>query len=152
VVVGIIGGLLGGLFGGFLLEYARTLFPDILYARLGGLLLLGLLIGFFYALVERQLSLGVLRVLNGRLKGKEYLINQPRMRIGAASGNHVELHGYRKIADTHAVLRSRQKDVVIAPAAPVHPVYVNDDPVEEHTLKYEDVIKIGTVKLFYRHE
>ena len=82
IAVGVLGGLVGGLVGGFALEYAALLFPQLAYPRLLGFLILGLAIGVFYGLVERGLSFGVLRLLTGPLKGKEFLLNQRRMNIG----------------------------------------------------------------------
>ena len=33
-----------------------------------------------------------------------------------------------------------------------NPVLVNDREVEEHTFKYEDILKVGSAKLYYRYE
>ena len=80
IKVGMAGGLAGGFIGGLGLEYFRLLLPDIMLARLLGLLIFGGFIGFFYGLLEDRMSFGVLRVLNGRLRGKEFLVNQRRLR------------------------------------------------------------------------
>ncbi len=147
--IGVLGGLIGGFLGGLALEYARVLFPAIAFARLAGLVLFGLLLGFFYGLVERRLAFGVLHVLNGALRGKEYLISQGRMRIGAAERNDVRLEGYAGVADEHAALRLRRDDVVIRRLDPRFPVQVNEEPVDEQPLRMEDVIRIGSAKFIY---
>jgi len=41
---------------------------------------------------------------------------------------------------------------VLTNLEPKHPVLVNDRPVTEQRLKYEDVLKIGSAKLFYQYE
>src|SRR5512142_332720 len=56
IVVGVIGGLIGGLVGGAALEYSRLLLPHIVFSRLIGLVILGLAIAFFYALIEQGMS------------------------------------------------------------------------------------------------
>lgn len=147
--IGILGGLIGGFLGGLALEYSRVLFPAITYARLAGLALFGLLLGFFYGLVERRLAYGYLRVLNGALRGKEYLISQNRLRVGAAERNDVRLAEYNRVADEHATLRIRGDDVVIRRLNAGNPIYVNEEPVDERALKLDDVIRIGTAKFIY---
>jgi hypothetical protein len=150
-LVGALGGLLGGFLGGFVLEYSRLLFPGFTYFRLVGLVVLGLAIGLAYGLIEKGLSAGVLRVLTGRLKGKEFPINQNRLRIGSGPRNAVDLSGYEAVAERHVLVRVRGGQAVLVNLEPRLPVLVNDRPVQEHTLKYEDVLRIGAARLFYRY-
>jgi hypothetical protein len=151
--VGVLGGALGGLVGGALLEESRLLLPVPAVSRLIGLLILGAAIAFFYGLIERGLAAGVLRVLNGRLKGKEFLLNQRRTRIGSSPRAEIALAGYEDLAERHAEVRLRKGEAVLAALERGRPVLVNDRPVEaEHVLKYEDVVKIGSAKLFFRYQ
>jgi MFS family permease len=99
------------------LEYAALLFPKLAYPRLLGFLILGLAIGVFYGLVERGLSYGVLRLLAGPLKGKEFLLNQRRMNIGQARSNQIALPGYQ-MADRQAQIRIRRGEVSLANLEP----------------------------------
>ncbi len=151
--VGVLGGALGGLVGGALLEESRLLLPDPAVSRLIGLVILGAAIAFFYGLIERGLAAGVLRVLNGRLKGKEFLINQRRTRIGSSPRAEIALAGYDDLGERHAEVRLRKGEAVLAAVERGKPVLVNDRPVEEeHVLKYEDVVKVGSAKLFFRYQ
>jgi pSer/pThr/pTyr-binding forkhead associated (FHA) protein len=134
------------------LEYSRLLSPQVQYGRLVGLILFGLVLGVAYALVERSLSYGVLRVLNGLEKGREFIINQRRMTIGTSERNDIVLKRYRNVAERHVRLRVKRKDVFLEPAEEGARIEVNEDPVANHALKYEDVIKVGTAKLFFKHE
>jgi hypothetical protein len=151
VGVGALGGLAGGLAGGFALEYAALLFPRLGYPKLIGFLILGLAIGVFYGLVERGLSHGVLRLLAGPLKGKEFLLNQRRMNIGQARSNQIALPGYR-MADRQAQIRIRRGQVSLANLDPGVPVLVNERKIQESQLKYGDVLAIGPAKLFFKYE
>jgi hypothetical protein len=150
--VGVLGGLAGGLIGGFALEYARVLSPGFIWWRLLGFLVLGLAVSLLYALVESGLSLGVLRVLTGPLKGKEYLLNQNRMRLGRSRRNEIALPDYEDLAEIQARIRIRRGEVVLANVAPGPALLVNEKKVEETKLKLGDVIRIGSVRLFYRYE
>ncbi len=152
ILVGFLGGLIGGLIGGFILEYIRVMFPGIMFARLIALVIFGMLIGLFYGIVERRLSFGVLRVLNGRLRGKEYLVTSTTLKIGSSSRSDISLPEYRDVEEQHAVLKVKGEDVYVQAADSSAPVYVNDRLVSRQPLKWEDVIQIGSAKLYYKYE
>ena len=151
IMIGALGGLIGGLVGGAVLEYSQVFLPGFAYARLAGLLAFGAFVGAAYALIEKRMSRGVLRVLNGPLKGKEFVVNQNRMRIGQSRRAEIRLNGYRQVADLHAQLRAKGQDLTVRRRED-NPVLVNDREVEEHTFKYEDILKVGSAKLYYRYE
>ncbi len=150
--IGLLGGLIGGLIGGFALEYSRLYLPQDFPSRLIGLIVLGLAIGLFYGIIERSMAFGILRVLNGRLKGKEFILNEARVRIGRAKRNEITLEPYENLADRQVQIRFRKGEALLTNLEPKHPVLINDQPVTEHRLKYEDVLKIGSAKLFYRYD
>jgi hypothetical protein len=150
VAVGLLGGLLGGLAGGFVLEYLRLLLPEFRFNRLVGLVILGAAIAVFYGLIERGLAHGVLRVLNGALKGKEYLLTQNRVRIGRSRRNEVALAPYEDLAERQAEIRLKRREAILVNLETKRPLLVNEQPIKEHPLKYDDVIRMGSVKLFYR--
>jgi hypothetical protein len=150
--VGMLGGVVGGLAGGFALEYAGLLFPSLPYTRLVGFVILGLAIGVFYGLVERGLSFGVLRILTGPLKGKEFLLNQRRLSIGSARSNEIALPAYEGLAERQAQIRVRRGEVSLVNLEPKVAVLVNERRVQEEKLKYGDVLKIGPAKLFFKYE
>ncbi len=150
--VGVLGGLAGGLVGGFALEYARVLSPAFIWWRLLGFVILGLSISVLYALIESGMSLGVLRVLTGPMKGKEYLLNQNRLRLGRSRRNEIALPGYEDLAELQARIRIRKGEVMLSSVAPRPSILVNEKKVEETRLKLGDVIHIGSVRLFYRYE
>ena len=152
VAVGVAGGLVGGIIGGAAIEYGQVLFPQTPVVQLVGLVLFGVMVSLFYSLVEQRLSLGVLRLLNGRFKGKEFVLNQRRILIGGTDSSDIILNGYRGVAERHAQVRLHNRELYIEPLDEQKPVYVNDDRVTSQMLKYEDVIRIGTAKLFFRHE
>ena len=94
----------------------------------------------------------MLRVLTGPLKGKEYLLNQNRMRLGRSRRNEIALPDYEDLADVQARIRIRRGEVMLSNVAPGPSLLVNEKKVEETKLKLGDVIRIGSVRLFYRYE
>lgn len=180
--IGASGGFLGGLLGGAAVEYGRLFFPAFPVAHLVGLLLLGVLIGLAYAFVEKRLSFGVFRLLNGPFKSREYILNQRRIVIGSRSRCDIPLpplspepkersrtrvaRGYRDVAATHCRLVARGRDLFIEPLEGL--VRVNDQRlVAEETggegrgarkagrptpLKFDDVIACGAAKFLYKRD
>jgi hypothetical protein len=148
--VGVLGGLVGGLAGGFALEYLRLLVPQLALFRLVGLVILGVAIAAFYGIIEHGMSFGVLRILTGELKGKEYLLNQRRLRIGRSRRSEIALGSYEELADFQAQVVIRGGEAVIENLEPGLPIQVNERRVSERALKIGDVIRIGPAKLYYR--
>jgi hypothetical protein len=150
IAVGALGGLVGGLAGGFVIEYLRLLGPGLAISRLAGLVVLGAAISAFYGIIEEGMSFGVLRVLTGELRGKEYLLNQRRVRIGRARRNEIALPSYEDLADLQAQVLIRRGEPFIENLRPEVPVLVNDRRVTERALKFGDVIKVGPAKIWYK--
>jgi hypothetical protein len=151
IIVGIIGGFIGGLLGGFILEYSKVYIANIILARFIGLVVFGFCIGLFYGFVEKTISKGVLRLLNGKFKGKEYLVNQRKMKIGYSNGNDIVLKDYTGVENIHANLVVKNNEVYIRNISKDKQIKVNDDVIQEHILKMEDVIKIGDAKFLYKY-
>ena len=149
IKVGIKGGLIGGFLGGLSLEFLRLIIPEIMYARLVGLLIMGFLIGIFYSLIEHRYSIGVLKLLNGKLKNKEFLIVNKLTKIGASDGSDIQLKDYTGIDDHHAKIYIREDKILIANQDSASPVIINEYRIREHLLKYDDIIHIGTAKLLF---
>ncbi len=165
VGIGALGGFAGGLLGGAAVEYGRLLFPEAAVVHLVGLLLLGILIGLAYAFVERRLSFGVLRMLNGPFKSREFILNQRNITIGSLPGCDIPLpsaekgdpgsgrKGYRGIAGLHCRMVVNGRDLFIH--AVDGEVRINDQPTKREPgspLKFDDVVACGTAKLIYRRE
>ena len=140
---GIIGGFIGGLLGGLVVEYVRIVSPQSAYSRLVGLSVLGLLIGVSCGFVERSLAGGSLRLLNGRFRGREFLLTQRKTTVGEAQSTEITLSGYRNVSDEHAEIVREGRDFTIVQGDSKRPLYVNDEKVERTILHDGDVIRVG---------
>ncbi len=145
--IGASGGFIGGLGGGILLEFLVKSQINGFYARGTGLVVMGMGIGLFYSLFEYSRSYGLIRVLSGPLRGKEYLILMKKTKIGSSIKANIPLGDYGGVQINHATLKSSKNAVIIQESK--GSVLVNDTPVTKHELKYEDVIQIGEAKLYY---
>lgn len=149
LLAGLAGGITGGLIGGILLQTVLSLYPDQSLALLAGLVLFGAVLAFFYSFFENRFSAGTLRVLNGRLKGREYHLVKNRLVLGAAESSDILLSGYQGVSLQHACIRI-EKGKLILEALPGASVILNDRPLTEPAaLRREDVIGIGKARLIY---
>ncbi len=150
--VGVVGGFFGGLLGGAAIEIVPYWLPEVV-ARPVGLLLYGLFVSGMYSLVESRQSTGLLRLLNGLHKGKEFILNQRSVGIGEWRGNDVFLSGYGRVAERHAEVRELKGQLTLLALSEDHPTKVNDKHVvanAQQVLKFDDVIQIGTAKFLFR--
>lgn len=149
--VGVLGGMLGGALGGLALEYIRIMIPEIALARLIGLVLFGAALGLCYSLVEARLSYGILTLLNGRHKGRDFLIGERSLSVGRSRDDGIHLEGYRNVRPGHARLEVRKQGVSVRQRLRGALVFANDDRVREHVLKPNDVVQIGAARLLYHY-
>jgi hypothetical protein len=149
IKVGVFGGIMGGVLGGITMEALTTFFPGLVFSRLAGLMVFGFLIGICYGLFEKSMSNGVLRLLNGKLKGKEYLLVQRKIKVGQSAEADIQLPGYKDVAEIHAILKVRKDTVQISKSTDRHRILVNEIKVNEHLLKFEDVVQIGSAKFLF---
>ena len=106
-----LGGLIGGLLGGVLLEGARLMFADALMGKAAGLMLLGLAVGVFIALIVFLLSRVWLEVTTGKMMGMEFILDKflakeaPAAAIGSSPLKSDIVVADPDIAPQHAILK-----------------------------------------------
>jgi Mg-chelatase subunit ChlD len=150
--VGLLGGFLGGVLGGIAVE-TIPLFLPVTYARPIALGFYGCAVTGMYGLFERRITVGVLRLLNGRSKGKEFILNQRTTEVGTRKGADVFLSGYRGVESSHAHLQEVNGELIVFPADEEIVVKRNDERVEANgsgLLKYGDVLQFGTAKFLFK--
>ena len=147
VLLGLSGGLVGGFLGGLLFVWVNAAHPGFSLGRLAALLIMGGLIAFLYSFLEKRFAQGSLKVLNGPVKGKEFLINQRKLSLGSASRNDILLKGYRDIVPVHAAVKVERGEIILYSRG--GKVLVNEAAVEKVILKLDDVIQIGSAKILY---
>jgi hypothetical protein len=101
-----IGGAMGGAFGGMFFDpidrFFVSVYSDGALSRLIGLLVVGLSIGVFVALVERLARDAWLRVRTGPLAGKSFILYKTPTIIGSSPGSDVYLYKDAEIDQSHA--------------------------------------------------
>lgn len=146
--LGAAGGTVGGFLGGLLFVWIGSAAPAFLAGRLIALLVMGGLIGLLYCLLERRFAVGTFKALNGPLKGKEYIVNQRRLTIGADGGRDIALRGYRDVAPLHASVKVERGGKLLIERGE-GALVVNEKDVQSARLELDDVVKIGSAKFLY---
>lgn len=151
-----LGGLIGGVLGGILLEAARSLFADPLMGKAAGLMLLGLSVGVFIALIVFIFSRVWLEVTSGKMRGMEFILDKflskgsPSATIGSSPLKSDIVITDPNIAPQHAILKGEGtyftlKDISMAGT------YIGGRKVEVARLRANQRIRMGKSEMVY-HE
>jgi hypothetical protein len=156
LLYGFLGGAIGGLLGG-------TLFDPIFFMVSGehatsahlsrgiGFGVIGLSVGLMIGVVELLARDAWLRMVQGPLSGKEFLVFKDSLVVGASPRSDIYLFNDEEVAERHAVIRAAADQYEIEATDPVRPVLVNNRPVRRQRLRHGDQITLGrTVFVFQR--
>jgi hypothetical protein len=151
-----LGGLIGGLLGGVLLEGTRLLFADALMGKAAGLILLGLSVGVFIALIVFLLSRSWLEVTSGKMKGMEFILDKflgkeaPAAAIGSSPLKSDIVVSDPDIAPQHAILKGEGTYFTLKDIS-MSGTYLDDKKIEVSRLRSGQRIRMGQSELVY-HE
>jgi len=157
---GALGGTFGGLIGGSTYERTSVFLLHLTHNRdlslsVGsgiGLIILGACIGSLVGLVEFVLKKAWLKILNGRLEGREFIITKRESTLGKADDCDVVLPGDPQVAHQHAVIRQQHKQFVLVNKDKECATFVNKQRVTHQPLNHGDRIQIGKTLLLLRME
>lgn len=156
LIYGLLGGVVGGLLGGMLFDPIDmiVLGPDKVsahWSRLIGLAVIGAAVGAMIGIVELLARDTWLRMTQGPLTGKEFILFKDVMNIGASPHSDIYLFNDPQVADEHAVIRSVGDECEIEARQATHPVLLNNSPTRRARLRHGDTVAIGrTVFTFQR--
>ncbi|MCS7252427.1 MAG: FHA domain-containing protein [Armatimonadota bacterium] len=143
-----IGGALGGMLGGFAFEALSGAMSGAL-ARLFSLVVVGSLIGLCIGYVETVFSRALLKVINGKLEGKEFILDKPLITVGCKESCDVAIYYDKAVQPLHATLRWVDGYYLLESQHGARTL-VNGIPVLRQPVKNSDIITVGNTKLVYR--
>jgi len=151
-----LGGLIGGVLGGILLEAARSMFADPLMGKAAGLMLLGLSVGVFIALIVFMLSRVWLEVTSGKMRGMEFILDKflskgaPSARIGSSPLKSDIVITDPNIAPQHAILKGEGAYFTLKDIS-MSGTYIGGKKIEVARLRPNQRIRMGKSEMVY-HE
>ncbi len=153
LVWGLLGGIVGGVLGGLLFDPVDMLLldpikPSAHVSRLVGIVAIGLAVGSMIGVVELLARDAWLRMTEGPLAGKEFLLFKDLMRFGSSPSMEIYLFNDPLVAGHHANLRMVGGEADIE-AAGARPIEVNTRRVDRARLRHGDRITIGRTSFVF---
>jgi hypothetical protein len=158
LIYGLAGGLIGGLLGGLLFDPIDLLLlgsdrTSGHWSRFIGFSVVGAGVGAMIGLVELLARDAWLRMTQGPLAGKEFLVFKDTMKIGSSPKSDIYLFNDTEVAGHHATLRAVGDECEIDSAESFATTLLNGRPVRRSRLRHGDEITIGrTVFLFQKRQ
>jgi hypothetical protein len=146
VLNGFLGGLGGGVLGGVLFDPIGLLFGGIgagLVSRGVGLLILGVAVGALMGVVEEMLKDAWLRVEQGLLAGKQFVIYKNPTLIGSSPKSHIYLFKDPSVEPHHAAIHILANRYEIEDLRSAAGTFVNGLAISRGRLRDGDEIRIG---------
>lgn len=155
LLYGFLGGLVGGLFGGLLFDPIDMLLlggdkPSSHWSRLIGITLVGASVGGMMGLVELLARDAWLRMTEGPLAGKEFLLFKDHVRIGSSPRADIYMFNDPMVNDIHASIRAVGEESEIENLVRGAPALLNGRPFQRSRLRHGDQITIGRTSFVFQ--
>jgi hypothetical protein len=155
LLYGFIGGIVGGLLGGLLFDPIDFLIighdkPSAHWSRMIGIAIIGASVGAMIGVVELLARDAWLRMTEGPLSGKEFLIFKDTMNIGSSPRSDIYLFNDPLVAAHHATIRTLGDDCEIEGHIESQPILVNQRPSRQGRLRHGDTVTIGRTSFVFQ--
>ena len=157
LLYGFVGGMVGGLLGGLLFDPIDQLIlgtdkPSASVSRWIGFGVIGAVVGLMIGIVERLARDAWLRMVEGPLAGKEFLVFKDVMRMGASPRSEIYLFNDPAVAGHHATIRATGDIYEIESAVRENPTLLNGRPIQRSRLRHGDRISLGRTSFVFQRQ
>jgi hypothetical protein len=155
LMYGFLGGVVGGLLGGLLFDPIDMILlgpdrPSAAWSRLIGFGVIGLSVGVMIGVVEILARDAWLRMTQGPLAGKEFLIFKDVMNVGSSPRSDIYLFNDPLVAGQHATIRAIGDECEVEARQTDRPVLLNNRPVTRARLRHGDNVTIGRTAFVFQ--
>lgn len=155
LLYGFLGGLVGGLLGGLVFDPLDLILlgndkPSAHWSRLVGITLVGASVGLMVGLVELLARDAWLRMTEGPLAGKEFLLFKDRIDIGSSPRADIYLFNDPLVRALHASIRAIGDEAEIESLVREAPALLNGRPFDRSRLRHGDEITIGRTSFVFQ--
>jgi hypothetical protein len=155
LLYGFLGGTLGGLLGGLLFDPIDLLLlgthkPSAHWSRLVGFMAVCGGVGAMVGVVELLARDVWLRMVEGPLAGKEFLLFKDTMHVGSSPRSEIYLFNDPQVAPHHATLRALGDDCEVEAADRTAALLVNNRPAQRARLRHGDRITLGRTSFIFQ--
>ena len=152
LAIGLTGGLIGGLIGGALFEPLSESAAAVRYPRLPELVAMvaiGLCAGLATGLIENAAKTGWLKVVQGLIAGKQFILYRNPTFVGSAPDCQIYLFRDPKVGKRHAAIHIVPGGFEIEDLPLGVDTLVNGKPTKRARLKNGDRIQVGSTQLVF---
>jgi len=155
LIYGLLGGTIGALLGGLLFDPIDLIVlgpdkPSAHWSRLIGLGVIGAVVGAMIGIVELLARDAWLRMTQGPLTGKEFLVFKDVMKIGSSPRSDIYLFNDSLVVADHATLRAVGDECEIEAKHSTYPVMINNRAVPRGRLRHGDNVTIGRTSFVFQ--
>lgn len=152
ILIGAAGGLVGGVLGGLVFDPVAGFTENEIISRLIAIGAIGLLAGAGTGLIEEAAKLGWLKVTEGLIAGKQFILYRNPTFIGNSLSAHIYLFKDPQVGRRHAAIHVLPGGYEIEDLPLGSRTIVNGKPVRRARLKHGDRIKIGKTSLLFQEK
>jgi len=149
ILNGLLGGMIGGAIGGFLFDPIGALFSVGNASRAVAITVLGACAGAAIGMVEELAKQAWLRVTQGPLAGKEFILYHTGTTLGSSLKCEITIPKDPKILPQHGVIHNTGRGYSLDSLDERNPAFVNGRPARQTTLRDGDRITLGNTVLLY---
>ena len=152
LIVGLIGGFLGGALGGVLYDPVVRLAQSPNIGRLAGICAIGLIAGLGTGLVENVAKGGWLKVTEGLIAGKQFVLYRNPTYLGSSPHCQVYLFKDAAIGKRHAAIHIVPGGFELENLPLGGATLVNGKPVTRVKLRHGDRVQIGGTQFLFQEK
>jgi hypothetical protein len=152
LLIGAAGGVIGGAVGGALYDGIYRLTGVESLSRLFGLMAIGGVTGLAAGVIESAAKSGWVRVVQGLIAGKQFILYRNPTFVGSSPDNHIYLFKDVKVGRRHAAIHLVQGGFELEDLPLGEPTTVNGKAVTRARLRSGDRIQIGSTILLFQEK
>jgi hypothetical protein len=152
LIVGLVGGFAGGAIGGALLAPIASLTGNEMISRGIAFVAIGLVAGAATGLIENAAKTGWVKVIQGFIAGKQFILYRATTYIGSSPDCHIYLFKDPAIGRRHAAVHIVPGGFDLEDLPLGTPTFVNGKPVNRVRLKTGDQIQIGSTAFTFQEK
>lgn len=143
LLIGLLGGLIGGVLGGLLYDPIIAATRSEALALLAAVGAIGLLSGLGTGLIENAAKTGWVKVTEGLIAGKQFILYRNPTYIGSAPNCEIYLFKDRQVGKRHAAIHVAPGGFELEDLPLGSPTLINGQPVTRARLHVNDHIQVG---------
>lgn len=152
LAVGLVGGFVGGVIGGALLAPVAKWTGNEMVSRAIAFIAIGLVAGMATGLIENAAKTGWVKVIQGFIAGKQFILYRGTTYIGSSPDCHIYLFKDPAIGRRHAAVHIVPGGFDLEDLPLGSPTYVNGKPVSRIRLRSGDQVQVGSTAFTFQEK